>query len=198
MSHGLYFLFEYKMSEPSRSIHTYFTHDNGGRPFRVQVSDDNKVAVFRILQHENDIDEKITDTYESKPCIRLKVARAFIGVSPEIAMTKVSGGFGPKFKGNSILLLTNDVSLDYVLIGIDIFSFKAKGEINHFVSPVGNNDTPYPYCMDRQGSTYLLCEKVVIPSMSHGKMDPYEWYYANAIICPLQKGKKLILKKFAI
>lgn len=46
-------------------VDTYFTHDNGGRPFRVEIRDEKEVALFQRDQvASRDTDENI---YESDP-----------------------------------------------------------------------------------------------------------------------------------
>ena len=71
-------------------------------------------------------------------------------------MTKFSLGYGEKFDGNSILLKLSKNK--YVYIGSLIYSFNAYNEITTFISPVGNNDVPYPYAIDEKNNYYLLSE----------------------------------------
>lgn len=141
-------------------LKTYYTHDNGNRPFKVDINNiDNKISVY--------------DNENNKLLYSTKYTKIWIGKSPKIKMTIFSKGYGKAFDGNSILIEINN--LEYVFIGKLIFSFKSFSPINHFVSPVGNNDYPYPYAIDSNNLYYLLIENVVIKS--HKVDDPYDVYY---------------------
>ena len=86
-------------------------------------------------------------------------------------MTEFSGGHGPAFDGNSLLLKNPDGK--YVYVGYLIFEFTPLADIVEFVSPVGNNDVPYPYAIDGDlGGGEAL----------QGGIDPYNWYYARNLI----------------
>ena len=103
--------------------------------------------------------------------------KVFVGLSPKNEMTKFSGGYGRKFDGNSILV--NTENNNYVYIGSEIFSFNSLSEIVEYVSPVGNNDVPYPYTVDVQGNIYLMLEKVILLNGMEKLVgeDPYQYYY---------------------
>ena len=141
---------------------TYYTHDNGGRPYQVVININN-IQVFNnenkefILEFDNP--EKV-----------------FIGESPETEMTKYSGGYGNEFIGNSILVKTKDNT--YYFIGHNIFKFSTEDEIIKYVSEVGNNDVPYPYAIDSKGRYYLMIEDIILEKISDEfKEDPYNYYY---------------------
>lgn len=58
-----------------------------------------------------------------------------------------------------------------------------------FVSPVGNNDVPYPYAVDREGRVYLLIDNVVLtdaaavaPFILSDGSDPYSYYYEQGLM----------------
>lgn len=82
----------------------------------------------------------------------------FIGYSPKIQMTNFSGGFGPEFDGNSILVKLTQSK--YILIGSSIKEFETQTEITDFFSPVGNNLVCYSWAEDDIGNCYLLAEDV--------------------------------------
>lgn len=114
--------------------HTYYTHDNGGRPFKVTVRGAN-VAVYRA---------NYEDTAAAKPKYDELVAsfvaqKTFVGLSRGSIS---SGATGRWTNGNSILVQLS--RLRYVFIGSSIASFTAPQEITAYYSPVGNNDVPYP------------------------------------------------------
>ncbi|AYV80574.1 MAG: hypothetical protein Harvfovirus3_19 [Harvfovirus sp.] len=52
-------------------------------------------------------------------------------------MTKFTGGYGPEYDGNTILLHID--KNNYVIIGPDIYSFRAFDEIIKFASPLANS-----------------------------------------------------------
>lgn len=157
---------------------SYFTHDNGGRPFRVDIAG-NVVQVF----HDKQSVGKYMYVETFKP------VKIFVGKSPLTPTTKFSGGHGPDFDGNSILLYMGD--LTYIYIGTCIQSFKAKSEIVSYVSEVGNNDVPYPYAVDKDENVYLIIESVIVPSLSS---DPYGWYYGMSEMSPPMTFRDLTQK----
>ena len=72
-------------------------------------------------------------------------------------MTEFSGGYGKKFDGNSILLQLND---NRYAIGCYIYEFTSN-KIISFISPVGNNDFPYPFALDKDNAYLMLDEKYI-------------------------------------
>ena len=101
---------------------------------------------FLLFFHPNailDIDDDLSASKEQPRKIK-----SFVGKSPINNMTKYSGGHGKKFDGNTILLQKNKNT--YFLIYASIEEFKVfNDEIIKFVSPVGNNDVPYPYAIGK-------------------------------------------------
>lgn len=141
---------------------TYFTHDNGGKPYKV-VFDNYIINIY--------------DNYNNQEFIAnyTNYEKIWIGESPKNRMTEFSGGYGIHFLGNSFLIkLENN---NYVHIGREIFSFKSKYYITDYISPVGNNDVPYPYCIDEKNNYYLLLEYVICKFDKKKIDDPYEFYY---------------------
>lgn len=136
---------------------SYSTHDNGDRPFRVDICG-KAVTVTRVNS------------------VTLYPEKVFVGKSPLMPMTEFSGGHGKKFDGNSILLAFKDNK--YVFVGHHVVGFVSKHEIVKFVSPVGANDIPYPFAVDAQQTYYLLLEDVKVDS-KHVVVDksfPYASY----------------------
>lgn len=142
-------------------------HDNGDIPFKVEIND-NVVDIF--------------SNHGSIPILKRNAKKIFIGESPKNEMTTFSGGYGSDFLGNSILLQLEDNQ--YEFIGRTIFTFSSLAEIVEFVSPVGNNDVPYPHAIDIDGNTYLLIEEVVLLKgvSAASKVDPYSYYYGNCVM----------------
>jgi len=128
----------------------YFVHDNGSRPFKVQV-DGSTVKVFK---HTKIFTDYAIDTYHEQPAYVYKTTRVFVGNCP-----KYKNDFG---KGNAILLEidTSGESLVYVLIYRDIVSFTPYNKITKFVSFIGNNDVTDPYMIDECGIVYIFDDGV--------------------------------------
>lgn len=162
---------------------TYFIHDNGGRPFKVivtkNVGQDSIVRIFRMKDSR----------YEKNPILTFDSDRVFVGLSPFNAMTEFSGGYGKYYDGNSLLVHLEGNT--YVFIGWEIYSFESLARITSFVSPVGNNDVPYPYCIDKYGNYYLLIDDTVIKNRADEILlcdNPYNYFYERYVITP-SRGK---------
>lgn len=146
---------------------TYYTHDNGGRPFKVEINGDN-IKISKANYHSYD-----NWDYEGS-FLEYNAEEVFIGKSPKNKMTEFSGGHGSNFDGNSILLKMSDDK--YIYIGESIFSFKPLGKIVQYMSPVGNSDVPYPYAIDEERNFYLMIEGVIVKGVPLGE-EPYDYYY---------------------
>lgn len=73
---------------------TYYTHDNGGRPFKIEVDTSNQhICVYK--------EEPLytSGEYATTPSYSSDYIRIFIGKSNRNAMTNFSGGFGSDFQG---------------------------------------------------------------------------------------------------
>tara|TARA_Y100000741_G_scaffold99113_1_gene73562 strand:- start:160 stop:939 length:780 start_codon:yes stop_codon:yes gene_type:complete len=185
------------------NLKTYYTHDNGARPFKV-IIDDKNVYIYKYKKYDEDTNTFLYSEksikYEKKNYF--KCMNIFIGKSPKNKKTIFSTAYGSKFTGNSILLqITKN---KYIFIGHIIFSFTSKSEIKKFVSPVGNNDVPYPYAIDIDGRYYLIIENVIIDKITNIKKydnDPYDFYYKYFILIDVQKpttSNILNIKEFYI
>ena len=138
----------------------YFIHHNYERPYLVYLG--KKDAYIYEKPNDKEIDwsaySKKSDDDNKWMYVKLvkhiKFIKSFVGKSPINNMTKYSGGHGKKFDGNTILLQKNKNT--YVLIYIGIEEFKVfNDEIVKFVSPVGNNDVPYPYAIGKNNMYFL-------------------------------------------
>jgi len=159
----------------------YIIHANHRRPFKVSIYSLNKVLVFKEKKTK-DLDAPIT--YHDKPYKTFNPKKIFIGKSPKNRMTKDSMGYGKSFDGNTILLQLKQ-PLEYVYIGESIFKFNSLAEITKYVSPVGNNNVPYPYAIDKEKNYYLLVEDVILSNVPKKyNKDPYDYYYDNNLITP--------------
>lgn len=162
---------------------TYFIHDNGGRPFKCVVIENNQKIQIYKQSDNNESDELV---YEEKPALIFQPKRILVGKSPLNKMTEFSGGYGPDFDGNTILLDMGNG--EYIYIGDQIWSFDTKYKIVKYISPVGNNDVPYPFAIDDSNNIYLISYNVII--MHRGDIakllekydNPYDYYGDYALI----------------
>lgn len=170
----------------------YYSHDNGGRPFKIELDRLNRrCQVYKALKQENLAND---EEYPETPIQTFSFKKVFVGQSPRTKKTEFSGGFGPKFDGNSMILQIKGgkggEAGEYVFIGDKIFSFHSD-EIVMFSSPVGNNDVPYPFATTKSGNTHIFLEgkslknlkdlhkvEKILNEFSNGKAeDPYDYYY---------------------
>ncbi len=162
----------------------YYIHDNYNRPFKVEISkhkisDLSQIEIYKKTSGSD-------NSYETTPILIFESDQVFVGRSPKIPMTEFSGGYGPKFEGNTILIHLEDN--EYVFIGQEIYSFESIAPITEYVSPVGNNDVPYPWAIDSAGNYYLLIEDVILinskntTSQIENSNDPYDYYYREHVI----------------
>ena len=159
-------------------IRAYETHNNGGRPFMVFV-DQNKVYLYRDMWDPKNYSR---GSIGYLPLGLFEAETVFIGESPRNEMTEFSGGYGPEFSGNSILLHLKDNNYLYIG-GEKPFYFNSINTITEYVSPVGNNDVPYPYAIDKDGRYYLMIENVILESVPDEKGDdPYRYYYSKNLM----------------
>lgn len=172
-----------------KKFQVYYTHDNGGRPYRLHV-EDKKVEVFisHYVKEHVELSGDVRVVYGSEPYYFFKeftAKKVFVGKSPFTYTTEYSGGYGSRFDGNSVLLEVNDN--EYIFIGDCIYSFTSLAKIVEYVSEVGNSDVPYPYAIDKKGNTYLMIEDVIL--LNKMCYDPYKTYYDS--YC---RGNKKVIK----
>ncbi len=178
-----------------RNCKKYFIHHNYSNPFLVYVCKNNVDIYGKSNKYY--IDDQIYKSNFPWMYINLiksyKPLKIFIGKSPINKMTKFSKGYGPKFDGNTILLyLGND---NYIFIGSEIKLFKNKSKIEKYISPIGNNDVPYPYAIDENNDYFLMIENKVIKNIPKKyKNDPYDFYYGNKNINNITKIRPIKLK----
>jgi hypothetical protein len=168
----------------------YFTHDNGRRPFMVDINTKSKsLEVYQLdfdsweeyrdkhYTTKNGIhkcgyydDEKINEFYNI-PVFKTKYKNIFIG--EDLAWSAA--------KGNSILVNKNDK--DYIFIGECIYVFQPEDKIIEYFSPVGNNDVPYPYAIGEKYIYFMIEYKFVLLSgFTQSELDnPYMKLYGHSI-----------------
>ena len=177
----------------------YYTHDNGGRPFKVVI--DPKIRMINVFKNS---DPKNYETYDLNIYTNT-YEKIFIGKSEENKMTLFSGGIGESFDGNSILCLL--ANRKYLYIGERIFTFDIIGsdqnKIIKYISDVGNNDVPYPYAIDAENNIYFLIESIVlVPNNSNmifmnesfvNNDSPYTGLYNLTKLTKINKNKPNLL-----
>jgi hypothetical protein len=175
-----------------RKRNTWFTHDNGARPFMVKVTRDrgmHNVTVSKFDAHhfegkENANNYKQILSYDD-------VADVIIGKSTPIPMTVYSGGYGNEFDGNTILLKlkTDDDTHTYVYIGDCIYEFQTPTPILQYHSPVGNNDVSYPIAITGDNAYFMIYHTYI--ARSHFPSD-YEWAEAYDVYVEHNRDNNLI------
>ena len=177
------FYIKIKKQFPTKCTKSYFTHDNGGRPFLVYIKD-QQVSIYKksnkyyFVEDENENEDNKNKWMYIHFIAKYKPLKIWIGRSPKNKITLGGGGFGKDFYGNSILLqITKN---NYVFIGTSIFKFEHKNQIVKFVSPVGNSDVPYPFAIDNKNNCILFEEHIIIKDIPKKySNDPYQFYYDN-------------------
>ncbi len=147
---------------------THRTLDNGAPAFEVTLRD-NVVDVKRCVTTRDSGGGE-----ETRACVTLRPKRVFVGRSLRNPMTEFSGGHGPKFLGNTILL--EFAGNRYVHVGESVVGFRTRAPIAWFLSPVGNSGVPSPYACDAEGSILLLGSGFALvapPYPDEVLLDPY-------------------------
>jgi hypothetical protein len=144
----------------------YLIHDNGGRPFQVNITHD-QFTVYRqskvaesgkgYIFYEGDYDKVLV-----KPTKYLKL---YVGKDPN---------YGKKFDGNTILAQVS--AKKYMYIGEEIFTFTITDDITGYKSPIQGSDVAYAYARGTK-NTYLMIEKTFIPNDELRTVDPYDQLY---------------------
>lgn len=165
---------QYKSVPDKRGVHTwkklnstrkaggraYKIHNNGSRPYTVI---DNKTAKRATIM-------KNFDDSTSRMLEEIKYIKFWPG-SPS------SKQFGDWAPGNTVLMQVD--TSKYVAVVTDIIGFELeKGdEVVTYMSPIGNNDIPYPYIVGKT-HVYLLARHAILPKESLDlTKDVYEQYY---------------------
>ncbi len=156
--------------EPRKKAKTYYTHNNGGRPFKVKIHDDT-MSIYRMTEYDPEW------KYEDTPYLSIPLEGKKVFIPKPHPKTPSHYQRPTKhFRGNSILLQVDPHTYLYVG-GKYVYMFETKDEILRYYSPVGNSDVPYPWAVGTQ-NVYLMIENGVMPKneiTDHGM--PYNDYY---------------------
>jgi hypothetical protein len=153
---------------------SYEIHDNGGRPFRVDIQGNNVTVWMTKVTYEK-VDGEFKDiVHPPKQILEFTPETIFVGKKSP------GGGYDglkPKeAEGNSILL---QVGAKYVYIGSEIVQFSPmKGDtIEKYYSDIGNSDVPYPYAIGKT-HVYIMLDKVAVSKdFFDMKKGIYQQYY---------------------
>ncbi len=165
----------------------YQIHDNGGRPFFVDVAG-SKVTVSKNMNTGSWDNKGIYKEIEAPPkkLFEITAKQIFIGKK-----SKAGGydGLPPsKAVGNSILLKLSTGK--YMFIGHEIFEFQTvdREDIQEYYSDIGNSDVPYPYAIGK-GHVYIMLDKVSVDkSYFDLKQNIYDQYYKKEKLEMCLKG----------
>ena len=156
----------------------YDIHDNFSRPFRVVVSDDKKVAIYK------DTHTKLGDPEDYSKLIReLTVKEVFIGKSTGRATGADHRPDQAKmFVGNSILLHVSGKK--YIHVGSSIYEFQMDDKVDKYFSMVGRNDVPYPVLLGTENVYFMLetdhcyLPREMLPNLTMTQWeDCYKYFY---------------------
>jgi hypothetical protein len=148
----------------------YRIHDNGSRPFQVEVSG-TTVAIYEgVLPEGEDSYNKIVYTKLLK---KLTVKEVYVGKSTCNSAAYIADACGKWATGNTILL---HISANrYMCVGREIYEFTMEDDFEAFYSVVGNNDVPYPIVLGSK-YVYLMLDGIHIPrDIFKAPMNATEW-----------------------
>jgi len=155
---------------------SYLVHDNGSRPFKVNVNGKTVEIYkgeFRKLADGKTIDYNNMDY--TKLIKKLTVKEIHVGKSPCIPSADGCGAFG---NGNTILLHVSGNT--YIYIGSQIYQFTMEDELKAYYSMIGNNDVPYPIILGSK-YVYMMINRIYLPrGVFQAKMGPKEWADAHS------------------
>jgi len=157
----------------------YLTHDNGGRPYKVVLNDNepHRVVVYKqpagVYRDPNIADPEHPNTYIDLVRTFDDVKQVLVGEDP----------VEPAFKGNSVLLSMPEGR--YVFVGDHIYEFNTPdGDvIRQYWSSVGNSDVPYPVALG-DSYAYFMLEPAYVPRSSFRPdvdwSNGYDDFYGNS------------------
>lgn len=150
---------------------TYYTHNNGGRPYKVVIEG----KIVYIYKSENNNYNTLVKIYLTE--------KIFIGKSTGLNSWTDQKNYifdhtiyeSKLFDGNSVLLKLVDDK--YVFIGHEIYEFKLKNDdiVQEYYSAVGNNDVPYPVILGQKNIYYMLDKKYVERKYFPENMQSIDW-----------------------
>lgn len=182
---------------PKSVSNVVYTHDNGGRPFRVTISKDGKqVDIAKCIYPEwRKVPKDYEDARYYQPLVTYSVSRVLLGDDPENVYSERSD-WVKGWRGNSVLAELTPNS--YLYIGESVYEFSTSGKspITMYRSPVGNNDVPYPFAVDSE-YVYLFAYDYKVPvsevDFKAKPFDPYVTPYNKSTMPKIDK--KIIIPR---
>jgi hypothetical protein len=169
-----------KLGKPMKGAKRYDIHDNGGRPFRVEVAGKN-VVVYKGSPTRGPDGELDYDTMDySKIIKKLTVAAVHVGQSTCNSAAYIKDECGKWATGNTMLLHLRGKK--YMYVGSEIYEFTMEDDFEAFYSQVGNNDVPYPVVVGSKYVYFLLDgDHNTLPrTLFKARMNATEWADAYA------------------
>lgn len=153
--------------------HRYPIHDNGGRPFLVELCQDEAIP---RPGHEHEHQVKVFGGKSHPRPGEVLLTLDSLGTHVAQGETDSTPGGGlkvaPEVAGNTILVCVGEDLrrpspgvvrvFTYVWVGPEVVQFKTDEPVYQFRSPLGNNDVPYAFVQTKSW-TYLLTEGVRVP-----------------------------------
>jgi hypothetical protein len=175
-------------------IYDYFIHDNGGRPFGINVTG-NLATITKFYDFDQDSDappssgeQEPLDLLESSSVVFQRAGRyskAIVRIQKVLPMRDDYTGDND-FDGRSVFLaylgLGQSGMYRYLYVQRYVHIFEFEEELKAFHSYIGNNDVPYSFAFS-DSFAYLFEESVRIPLTlvpgPEADCDPYQFYYGQ-------------------
>jgi len=159
-----------KTRKIKKGTKNYLIHDNGNRPFKVDVYG-KTVEIYKGEYGRNNNGSIDYDTMNYNELVKkLIVKEVHIGQSPCIPAADACGAFG---KGNSILL--HILGNKYIYIGHEIYEFTMDDSFEAYYSMIGNNDVPYPVLLGSKYVYFMLDHSYLPRDVFKVKMTSNMW-----------------------
>lgn len=143
---------------------SYEIHDNGGRPFVVDVYP-HRVVIVRLDSQGNRREIVHETVYET----------IWLGDNLLSLPRYVEKGTDI---GNTILLRVHTHT--YLFIGSEVYQFTLRGDtLMTYYSPIGNSDVPYPYALGGDYAYFFLDKKRVPLGVIDVSQDGYQQFYRS-------------------
>jgi hypothetical protein len=160
---------------------TYYTHENGGRPYIVRVYPKTITVYFTNIGKG-----------KSKKVFESKYDKIFIGHGDAYTKDIALYDYNKWSLGNSILIKIDNGK--YIFIGSMITTLDTvdNEEIKEYYSAVGNNDVPYPYAVGENYTYFILYDKYVPNKELDLKSDGYIQFYDNRKLTKIDYKSRVI------
>ena len=149
----------------------YLIHDNGARPYKVQVSG-KTVEIYKGEYVKKANGSMNYDTMDySKLLKSVSAEKVYVGKSTCGATS--ADLCGKSAVGNTLLL--HLPGKKYMHIGRGITEFTIDDKVDDYFSLVGNNDVPYPVLLGTENVYFLLDNAYYPRSAFTKKMSKLDW-----------------------